>query len=108
MSEELQKKLAAAAATSIHCIICTKVIPVEYARKKGVVTCPREPGASESPCQKSLRDRRRAILNATRKKCRSCGAPVSAEERVLFKQWRRETEAKKRGRPKIEKVKEAV
>ena len=84
----------------VHCVICMSIIPPEFAKKKGVVTCVIPGTGSKSPCRKRYEEIRRQLIAARRERCRSCNSPINAAELALYRQWRKETQPKKIGRPK--------
>ena len=81
--------------SGVHCVICLRELDVKVARRKGGVTCP----STDSDCTAKYRQQRRKLIESTRTRCRSCGAPSNPAERELFKQWRK-SQAAPRGRKK--------
>lgn len=80
----------------LHCMICGKQLADDYARKKGVITCPKD----ESDCTKIYRERRRRVIGLRRNRCRACNMPCNEEEREAFKAWRKSQGVAQRGRPR--------
>lgn len=79
--------------SGVRCVMCTAELDAKTARRKGGVTCP--PNVRD--CGSRYRKMRRDLIEQTRKKCRSCGAPSNPTEREQFKQWRK-AQAPPRGR----------
>lgn len=79
--------------SGVRCVMCTAELDAKTARRKGGVTCP----SNVRDCGLRYRRMRRELIEQTRSKCRSCGAPSNPKERDQFKQWRK-AQAPPRGR----------
>lgn len=71
--------------SGVRCVMCTEELDAKTARRKGGVTCP--PDVRD--CGARYRKMRRDLIEKTRTRCRSCGAPSNPTEREMFRQWRK-------------------
>jgi predicted nucleic acid-binding Zn ribbon protein len=75
-----------------HCVICSNLIDVDRIVHKAV-TCSKD-------CAKVYRSQRRQLINAQRKRCRTCNRPGTPEDWALFRAWSKTLPKKKPGRKK--------